>query len=158
MVPLFNEIIDFWTIWRNIMKTKFKLMMFFVIVLLFGTLVISFDDGINRLGGQIPNLNGTWESGFFTLVLDENDYTSKISNKNYGKGIVIHDGYNFKLISTHEWDHKNNKWIPFNEMITGQYLIQNNRLQIFNITGIYKILNGIWERTGKNEGQEIVFL
>ncbi|MDR1030992.1 MAG: hypothetical protein LBL76_09000 [Treponema sp.] len=140
------------------MKAKIKLIMVFVMVLLFGTLVVSFDDGINRWGGQIPKLNGIWERGFFTLVLDENNYTSKINNQDYGKGIIIHDGYNFKLIATHEWDHKNNQWIPCNEMVTGYYLIQNNRLQIFNITGIYTILNGIWEKTDKSEGQEIVFL
>jgi hypothetical protein len=132
--------------------------MVFTIVLIFGSLVVSFDDGMNRWGGQIPELNGIWENGFFTLVLDENNYKSKINDKNYGKGIILHDGYNFKLISTHKWDSKSNIWIPFNEMVTGQYVIQNNKLQIFNIAGMYKILNGIWEKFDKDEGQKIVFL
>jgi hypothetical protein len=143
--------------WRSIMKIKFKLTKFFIMILTFGTLVLSFDDGINRWGGQIPELNGIWENGSFALVLDGNNYTSKINNGYYGKGIIIHDGYNFKLISTHKWDSKNNRWIPFNEIVTGQYLIQNSRLQIFNITGVYEILNGIWERNDGSEGQKITF-
>jgi hypothetical protein len=141
------------------MKSKFKSLTIFIIVLIFGVLVVSFDDGINRWGRQIPELNGIWENGFFTLILNENYYISEINDENYGKGIIIiHDGYNFKLISTHKWDPNGNRWIPFNEMITGQYIIQNNKLQIFNIAGMYEILNGIWERADKSEGQKIVFL
>ena len=132
------------------MKINVKLTLVFVLIL--GTVAAGFSIDNNKQNYQ---LNGTWRNGPFTLIVEDNVYTSKLFNINYGRGMVMYNENDTTLISSYAWDPVINDWRQFNEVIKGQYLLQKDKLTVFNVDGIYKDFNGIWERLDIDRGQNI---
>ena len=129
------------------MKIGIKLLL--VLVFIFRSIATGFSVDNN------DKLNGVWQNGPFTLIVEGNIYTSKLFNLNYGRGIVIYDENNITLVSSHAWDHIRNQWRQFNEEINGQYIFQRSKITIFNVEGRYRYFNGIWERLDIDRGQNI---
>jgi hypothetical protein len=94
-------------------------------------------------------LNGTWENGFFRLIIKGDRYVSLYNGFRYGRGTIIYDNENFTLTSTHaSWMFF--LWQPFVETVNGKYIFTNDEIIVSNIEGRYSDQNGKWKR-GKNK-------
>ena len=94
-------------------------------------------------------LNGTWENGFFRLIIKGDRYVSLYNGFRYGKGTIIYDSENFTLTSTHaHWMFF--LWQSFVETVIGKYIFTNDEIIISDIEGRYNAQNGTWKR-GKNQ-------
>ena len=93
-------------------------------------------------------LNGTWENGFFRLIIKGDRYVSLYNGFRYGKGTIIYDSENFTLTSTHAyWMFF--LWQSFVETVNGKYIFTNDEIIVSNIEGRYSDQNGIWTRGKK---------
>jgi hypothetical protein len=99
------------------------------------------------------NLDGTWCSGSFKLIIKGNTYVSRYNRLLYGKGTIVYDNENFILTSTHARG-MFFLWIPFVERVKGKYIGSNEKLTVSNMEGRYSDLNGIW-RNIKYKKQKI---
>jgi hypothetical protein len=96
---------------------------------------IGFTDTINH------KMDGTWEKGPFTLILDGNSFVFKIFNSYYGEGIIIYDNSAFKLTSTNTVN-SGNVFLEFE----GKYSRHENNMIISELDK-FKFLNGTWKKS-----------
>ena len=132
------------------MNKKFKMTFLFIMVMVSGILFSSFSPYEVDYGKLSHGLNGTWQNGLFTLYINENTYFCKLFNQDYSRGIVVYDEQKVGIISSHAWNFSQNRWIEYNEAVTGEYIYQNNEVTLSKITGRYEPLNGTWKKINSN--------
>jgi hypothetical protein len=96
------------------------------------------------------NLDGTWSSGSFKLIIKGNTYVSWYNCLLYGKGTLAYDNENFILTSTHARC-KFFLWLPYVERVKGKYIVVNDELTVSNVEGRYSDHNGIWVNVKKQK-------
>ena len=112
--------------------------------------VCSYDSSGNN--NNVVSIDGIWNSSFGSLAgsieISGNNYISKKSGKNWGKGNISYNGSGVTLTSTHAWSNEN--WSEFIEIVTGNYIIANDFLTLIGFTGRYSDANGVWLFDGNN--------
>ena len=96
------------------------------------------------------NLDGTWKNGIYSIVIKGSNYTSKVNDVNWGKGIItysIADG-TYSLKSTHAWHKDDSNWNPFEETCNGIFTYNNNKISFATVDNMrYEAWTvGIWTR------------
>ena len=132
------------------MNKKSKITFLLIMAMVSGILFCSFSPYETDCEKISHELNGTWQNGPFTLYINEYNYFCKVFNQDYSRGIVVYDGQKVGIVSSYAWNFSQNRWIEYNETVTGEYIYQNNEITLFKITGRYEPLNGTWKKINSN--------
>ena len=120
-----------------------------VTVLVFGMTVVGCgDDPTNNDG---VNFEGTWTKGEIQLIINGNEFTTKVSGVNQAKGIFSTDTKTRTLTIAVTHYSRSNTWNELAESATGNYNFINSNevvisgLQEGNLFTFVEI-NGTWKR------------
>ena len=78
-------------------------------------------------------LDGTWNNGYYSIIVKGSDYTSKVYGNNYGKGKVTYNVAEgtFNFTSTHAWD--SGSWDSFVEICNGTMTLNKGIMTILTV-------------------------